>query len=164
VPDENQAENLLMPLHVFRFRVEFIEESLSGSSSGKPISLCSGAFSDCTGLEATMEPKAIKQGGQNYGVVQRAGPVSFATVILKRGMTTTRDLWRWYDLVAQGAYAHRMSVLVTLMNIAGADVLTWKLAKAMPIKFKAADFSSRSTDIGIEELHLVHEGLYLVKP
>lgn len=32
----------------------------------------------------------------------------------------------------------------------------------MPIKFKAADLNARGTEIGIEELHLAHEGLSLM--
>jgi hypothetical protein len=31
----------------------------------------------------------------------------------------------------------------------------------MPVKFKAADLNAKGTDIGIEELHLAHEGLRL---
>ncbi len=50
-----------------------------------------------------MEPKVIKAGGANYGAAQRVGPVSFATVVLKRGMTSTRDLWNWFANVAGGA-------------------------------------------------------------
>jgi len=49
-----------------------------------------------------MEVKVIKEGGRNYGVIQRSGLVTFATVVLKRGMTTTRDLYKWFELVAMG--------------------------------------------------------------
>ena len=160
--DENISENRLAPLHVFRFEVTFSRDTLSGGSSGSPVPLCSGAFAECTGLEATMEPKVIKAGGQNYGPAQRAGQVSFATVILKRGMTTTRDLWRWFQLVAGGAYAYRLAAEITMQDQAGKPVLTWKLARALAIKFKAADLNARGTEIGVEELHLAHEGLSLV--
>ena len=42
-------------------------------------------------------------------------------------------------------------------------MLAWKLAQAMPIKFKAADLNGKGTDVAIEELHLAHEGLSLLK-
>ena len=32
----------------------------------------------------------------------------------------------------------------------------------MPVKFKAADLNAKGSEIGIEELHLAHEGLVLV--
>jgi phage tail-like protein len=90
------------------------------------------------------------------------GQVSFATVILKRGITTTRDLWNWFQLVAGGAYAYRLSAEIRMQNQNGDPVLTWKLARALPIKFKSADLNARGTEVGIEELHLAHEGLSLV--
>ena len=147
----------LQPLHAFRFRVRFTR---SGGEGGQE-DVCGGAFAECTGLESSMEPKAIKAGGMNYGVVQRAGPVNFATVVLKRGMTKTPDLFRWYQLVAGGAYAWRLSAELVVLDTAGEPALTWGLDHCLPVKFKAADLNARGTEIGIEELHLAHEGLRL---
>ncbi|HEX4949760.1 MAG TPA: phage tail protein [Blastocatellia bacterium] len=153
-------DNLLYPLHVFNFEVEFHQESLDGTVQTPLVPICSGAFAECTGLEATMEPKVIKEGGNNYGAVQRAGPVTFATVILKRGMTTTKHLWQWFELVnARGAYAHRLQVIIIVKDNAGKPVFRWQLSRALPIKFKTADLNARGTEVGIEELHLAHEGL-----
>jgi phage tail-like protein len=152
------TENTLAPLHVFRFQVDFREESL-GATGGDDVPGCSGAFSECSGLEATMEPKVIKEGGRNYGAAQRAGPVSFSNVVLKRGMTTTRDLWTWFELVSRGAYAYRLAAVITMLDIGGSPVLRWQLEKALAVKFKAADLSAQATEVGIEELHLAHEGL-----
>ena len=155
-------ENALAPLQVFNFQVDFYQDPLdSDQDSDETVAVCSGAFSECTGLEATMEPKVIKEGGRNYGAAQRAGPVTFATVILKRGMTTTRDLWSWFEMVSGGAYAHRLSAYITMNDIAGLPVMTWKLTNVMPVKFKSADLNAKGTDVGIEELHLAHEGISL---
>ncbi len=159
MPEDNLPENLLAPFHVFRFRIEFKENSLGSGGGDAMVHLCSGAFAECTGLEATMEPKVIKEGGHNYGAHQRAGPVTFSTVILKRGMTATRDLWKWFELVSNGAYAYRLTCTVTMLGLDGQDLLSWQLEHALPIKFKAADLNARNTEVGIEELHLAHEGL-----
>jgi phage tail-like protein len=158
----NIAENLLPPLQVFRFKLSFSRASLPGASAdGGDEDICSGAFAECSGLEATMEPKVIKAGGANYGAAQRVGPVSFATVVLKRGMTSTRDLWNWFANVAGGASSHRLDVRIDMIDSAGEPVLAWVLERALPVKFKAADLNSRGGEIGIEELHLAHEGLRL---
>ncbi len=154
-------ENSLAPLHVFRFLIDFVEEPLGNQGGHSPVPLCSGAFAECTGLEATMEPKAIKEGGRNYGANQRAGPVTFSTVILKRGMTVTRDLWKWFEMVSNGAYAYRLTARITMLDLAGGRVLSWELSRCLPTKFKTADLNARNNEIGIEELHLVHEGLRL---
>jgi phage tail-like protein len=159
----SDKENGLAPFNVFRFQVDFSQATLPDGSGSGGLIVCSGAFSECTGLEATMEPFVIREGGQNYGSAQRAGRVTFGTVILKRGMTTTRHLWKWFDLVAGGAYAFRMEVKITMFDVEGKPALTWKLERAMPIKFKAADLNAMSSSVGIEELHLAHEGLKFVK-
>ena len=155
------------PFHTFRFHVHFTVDSVDGNGeddgAAKPI--YGGAFSECSGLEATMEPKVIKEGGRNYGAAQRAGPVTFATVILKRGLTTTRDMWTWFDLVtSQHAFAHRLAATINVYDQAGNAVIAWKLANALPIKFKGADLNARGTEVGVEELHLAHEGLTMAAP
>ncbi len=147
------------PLRGFRFQVDFKEQMLTNTTEGGEVLLCSGAFAECTGLEATMVPKVIKEGGRNWGVVQRSGPVNFGTVVLKRGLTQTDDLWAWFNLVGEGAYAQRLNVTVTLFDQAGNGVFTWTLLKAIPTKFKAPDLNAKNNEVAIEELHLVHEGM-----
>jgi len=49
-----------IPLHVFRFQVDFFTDSLTDDGSHEQFQVCSGAFAECTGLEATMEAKVIK--------------------------------------------------------------------------------------------------------
>jgi phage tail-like protein len=157
------------PLPTFNFHVD---ASLPGVNSGKPV--CLGAFAEVSGLEATMEPKVIKVGGRNYGPIQRAGPVSFATVVLRRGVSEkARDLWAWWALFSGGdgaatvgsVAANRTNVTVSMIRPKKSDtgereaVLTWTLENAMPVKFKAGDLNARGTEVAIEELHLVHEGL-----
>ena len=149
------------PLHVFRFHVSFKSQPLR-KEPGADVALCQGAFSEVTGLEATMEPKVIKVGGSNYGAVQRAGPVTFGTVVLKRGMSETRDLWDWFQKVAAGGYASRMQVEIEMRDPADRPAVRWQLRSALPVKFKAADLNAKGSEIGIEELHLAHEGLVLV--
>jgi len=150
----------LVPLHVFRFKVDFKSDTVGMGGPGGPVAICTGAFAECTGLEATMEPKTIKEGGTNYGVAQRAGPITFATVVLKRGISTNRDLWQMvFDVVAAGKFAPRLQVTITVMDMANKPAIAWQLDRAMPIKFKFADLNAKGTEVGIEELHLVHEGL-----
>ncbi len=154
----------MSPRHVFRFRVSFTENSLSPGSASAGVPLCKGAFSEVTGLDATMEPKVIKEGGRNYGAAQRAGQVSFSTVILKRGVASSRDLWRWFELVQGGAYAYRLDVVIALDDAGGNEILAWKLLRALPVKFKMADLNAARSEIAVEELHLAHEGLVLERP
>ena len=146
------------PIHLFRFHVEFRREE------DDDVKIAKGAFSECTGLEATMEAKVIKAGGANYGAYQRAGRVTFATVILKRGITNSRDLWKWFSHVnEQGKFAYRLDVKILVfdevLDVSRDPYMTIELFRALPVKFKSGDLNARATEVGIEELHLAHEGL-----
>ena len=152
------------PLHVFRFQVEFRPDNLLGSAGGDVLDVCHGAFAECTGLEATMEAKVIKEGGRNYGAGIRAGVTTFATVVLKRGISTNTQLWSMYNKFATGLFAPRLQVTINVFDLDGAAVRAWQLQRAMPVKFKFADLNARGAEVGIEELHLSHEGLFAVAP
>jgi phage tail-like protein len=158
------ASASLTPLHAFRFQVDFFTDSLSGDGGHEQFPVCSGAFAECTGLEATMEAKVIKEGGRNYGAAQRAGGTTFATVVLKRGISNNQNLYQIFNSVSTGTFAPRMQVTINLFDNDGSAVLAWQLNKAMPIKYKFADLNAKNGEVGIEELHLVHEGLWAVTP
>lgn len=158
------ASATLIPLHVFRFQVDFFTDSLSDDASHDQFQVCSGSFAECTGLEATMEPKVIKEGGRNYGAAQRAGQTTFATVVLKRGISANRNLFQIFNSVGTGTFAPRMQVTINVFDLDGSAAMAWQLDRAMPVKYKFSDLNSKNGEIGIEELHLVHEGLWSVTP
>ncbi len=141
--------------HFLRFRVDVAGVLLPEGQSGS----VQRAFAACTGLEATMEPKTIKEGGRNYGAAQRAGGVNFATVVLKRGVSDDRGMWQIFNAATSGQYAPRLQVTITLLDGNLAGIMSWQLNQAMPVKFKFADLNAKGAEVGIEELHFVHEGL-----
>lgn len=157
------------PFGAFAFYVDFSWRDGTGTTPMDGIDpAISGGFSEVTGLEATMEAKAIKEGGRNYGVRQRAGQVTFATVVLKRGLMRSDHLWRWWALWAGADGAQdgnwggrtRCNVTIALLHN-GQPVMGWRLQNAMPVKFRVGDLNARGTEVAIEELHLVHEGLHM---
>ncbi|MCJ2186491.1 phage tail protein [Novosphingobium beihaiensis] len=168
----------------FAFHLQFVPNEAGFAPAQGLSEEILGAFSDVSGLEATMEHKAVNQGGDNYGSRMLAGRVSFATVTLKRGIARSQSLWRWWSMFAgadmrddaKPIRANRCDVLIGLIAPRGrsasdeeADtpperraVIGWKLENAMPVKFRVGDLSAKGGEIAIEELHLVHEGLHMV--
>jgi len=144
----------------FRFQVSLTGSDLPGGLGPGP--LCSGSFSDATGVEATMTPRAIREGGRNFGQVQRPGPTAFSTMSLKRGVTSRQDLWTWFEMVTNGErFGRLLNGKVDVFS--GPDVaFTWTLVNVLPVKFKAPDLSATSTQVAIEELQLAYEQLSLV--
>lgn len=163
----------------FAFYVQFASAStLWTSGPTNPEML--GAFSEISGIEATMEHKVIREGGFNYGSRMRVGPVNFGTVILKRGIARSQALWRWWakftgaDNFADGYPDLRSDVLIGLLTGEHVErpasdtdpparkiATGWMLKNAMPVKFRVGDLNAKGSDVAIEELHLVHEGLHV---
>jgi phage tail-like protein len=148
------------PFVAFRFQVSITGSDLPAGLGPTP--LCGGAFSEATGLEATMTPRTIREGGRNFGQIQRPGPTAFGTVSLKRGVTSQQDLWTWFNLVTnQEGFGRQLNGKIEIWS--GTDVaFTWTLTKVLPVKFKAPDLSATATQVAIEELQLAFEHLQLV--
>ncbi len=133
--------------------------------------LCQGLFSEVSGLELTMEPKVISEGGRNWGEIQRVGTTKFSPIVLKRGITQHNDLWSWFDTVSRGNnYGYRMQGEIVVYGPGLDDskeripAITWKLGGVLPTKFKGADLSSTAAQVAIEEVHLAIESLTIERP
>jgi phage tail-like protein len=148
------------PFAAFRFQVSLTGSNLPAGLGPAP--LCGGAFSEATGLEATMTPRTIREGGRNFGQIQRPGPTAFGTVSLKRGVTSQQDLWTWFNLITnQEGFGRTLNGKIDIYS--GTSVaFTWTLSNVLPVKFKAPDLSATATQVAIEELQLAFEHLQLV--
>ena len=73
-------ETVTYPFTAFNFAVEI------SITDGSPL-VCHAAFSECDGLEMTLEPKTIREGGNNGRQIRLTGPVAYGQLTLKRGMT-----------------------------------------------------------------------------
>jgi phage tail-like protein len=147
-------ETIHYPFTAFNFAVEI---DVPGVSS----QVCSAAFSDCDGLEMTMDVKTIREGGNNGEQIRLTGPLSFGTLTLKRGMTANFELWKWF------------STMLTRPNLrADADVILFaadgiterarfRLKSCLPIKLKAPALNAKDGAVAIEELQLAYESLSL---
>ena len=143
----------------FRFRVTLFD-SVNVSQE-----ICQGAFSEVSGLEASMTPKTHKEGGRNWGEVQLSGPTTFPPVILKRGITNIEHLWTWFEITTHSAnYGLRYSGMIDVFYPSGQPAFRWNLVNVLPTKFKGPDLSATANQVAVEELHLVHEGLTLDRP
>ena len=122
--------------------------------------LCKATFSECEGLEMTMEPKTFHQGGQNNQQVHLAGKVSYGQLTLKRGMSQDFGLWRWFSEVMKTTQREiRGQGLVVMLSSARNEQITFKLKDCLPIKLRAPALNAQSGGIAIEEMQLVYSAL-----
>jgi phage tail-like protein len=66
--------------------------------------------------------------------------------------------------VGTGPSTYRLNATISLLDRDDREQWRWQLSQALPIKFKSADLDARSNEVGIEELHISHQGLSLLPP
>jgi phage tail-like protein len=142
----------------FRFVVRL--ELDNPKQFGLPQLLCNAAFQEVDGLEMSVEPKTVREGGNNLQQINLVGPVSYSNMTLKRGMTSTLDLWNWFSVAAgsgdgkgRGARARGM---VTMRDAAGNDVVHFKVSGCLPVSIKAPALNAVDGLLAIEEMQIAY--------
>jgi phage tail-like protein len=155
-PKTDQQDQEARPFNAFRFALEVKVENVSSK-------VCAGSFSEIDGLEMTIEPKTIREGGRNNGPVQLSGAITYGQVTLKRGMTENFDLWKWFERVTtDGSRGLRADAEIVVFAPDGStEQARFILTRAMPVKLKAPSLNAREGTIAIEEMQLVYETLAL---
>ncbi len=152
------TDAVVSPYTAFRFEVELTLDSLVSGISGV---VCKGAFSDCDGLEMTMEPKAVREGGNNQEQIHLMGPISYGQLTLKRGMTDTLDLWKWFAAAGRTGRTSTAQGKIMLWDTSGTPRLTFTLKDCLPIKLRGPAFNAKDGPLAIEEMQLVYARLDL---
>lgn len=142
------------PFTAFNFSIE-----INRGTDGKP--LVSAAFSECDGLEMTMEVKTIREGGANDRQIRLNGPVAYGQLTLKRGMTADFDLWTWFvDSLANPRLRANADV-VLLAEDGTTERARFRLERCLPVKMKAPALNGKDGQIAIEELQIAYERLVI---
>ena len=144
------------PFTTFNFLVEIQVDGVSDN-------ICGAGFSECDGLEMSIAPKTIREGGRNSGPVHMIGPVSYAQLTLKRGMTNNFDLWRWFERVAnpgQGGLRATAQVIM-LAGDGSTEQARFTLTGCLPVKMKAPALNAATGLLAIEEMQIAYQTLIL---
>ena len=125
-------------------------------------SLTVGGFTEVSGLQVETEVEDYREGGLNSYVHKLAGPTRYPTnLILKHGLTDHESLWKWHQEVV-GGVIKRKKVSVLLRDSAGKEKWRWDFNGAYPVKWVGPELRSNSTDVAVETVELVHQGM--IKP
>jgi len=143
------------PFTAFNFAVE-----INRDDEGAP--LVNAAFSECDGLEMSMDVKTIREGGSNDRQIRLNGPVSYGQVTLKRGMTASFDLWTWFQDSVNDPRLRADAEVVLLAADGSTERARFQLARCLPIKIKGPAMNAKDGQIAIEELQIAYETLSFV--
>jgi phage tail-like protein len=150
------------PMSVFNFYLTLIDSSnLLGTLISAALNYAVAGFTECTGLEATMEVMAYKEGGVNDYVRKFPTRASFGNITLKRGVISLSDeLWSWHQDFVQGS-GKRKDGLIVLMDESRTPSKVWKFKRGIPLKWVGPSFNATQSNAAIESLEIAHEGLLL---
>ena len=112
-------------------------------------------FESVSGLNANIEVTEYQEGGENAFTHKLLGPARFSNVTLRRGTSSSSDLWDWIDKCIKGQIERKGGSITALARDSDTPVCTWTFFEAFPCAYRGPDFNSRQgVDLAIEELEL----------
>jgi phage tail-like protein len=142
----------------------YLELTLNGS-----IEPVDAVFMECKGFKRTQEIVEIcevtyqswGQANAKYGRSVRTklpGNVKSGNLVLRRGMSRSTSLWKWFEDVEKGNWANqRRDGSITIYDQAGQAQARFDFAGAWPTSYTISDLSAKSTDFEIEEMEMAIE-------
>lgn len=117
-----------------------------------------GAFHEVSGLDSTIDVVEHREGGRNTTPLKLAGQTKHANIVLRWGMTIDDELYQWHKTVVDGTVDRRNGSVV-LLDRRGSEVARWNFQRAWPSKYTGPSLSAEASDVAIESVEIVHEGL-----
>ena len=139
------------PFPTFKFHVEVGD-------------ITEAAFTECSGLEMSTDVFEYIEGGLNEYVHKLPVRTKVSNVTLKRGFTTSNELYDWYremeNALRQGkSFSFRQVTITLRTTVNQEDVMRWTLDKAFPVKWAGPAFKADETAVAIETLEFAHHGI-----
>lgn len=121
--------------------------------------LTEGSFAEASGLEVRVASIRYREGGAGGTIRQVPGPVEYGDVVLRYGLTSSRQLWDWMMTVVTGN-VERKNVSILMLDSDGVtEVVRWNLINAWPSEWRGAPLDALNKEVAIESLTLVFESL-----
>jgi phage tail-like protein len=141
------------PLVAFKFGLE-IEGKLSGF------------FTNVGGIGSETEVIAQKINNPDSGenmIQQIPGRLTWTPITLKRGVTSSIDIWEWRQQVVDGDIeGARTNCSIVAYSQDNEEIARWNLENAWPSKVIGPEMDSGSTTYMMEDVTIVHEGVIRV--
>lgn len=152
------------PLRGYNFIVTIVDSSSALMTALSTIgSVALGGFSECSGLESTLEVEEYQEGGNNGTVLKFPTRASTSPLRFKRGVGLGADLWLWHNGFVLGK-GKRRDGLVILQNDDHVPLKIWAFNRGIPTKYVGPSLNAMESQVAIEELEVAHEGLALISP
>jgi phage tail-like protein len=142
------------PLRNFRYRLEI--DSITQAN-----------FSEVAIGETTIDAVDYREGTDPPHVRKLSGLTKYGNITLKWGLivgANALDLYKWHTEISSGQVKDtRKKVVIVVQDEAGADAARFVVSDAWPIKYDPSDLNAKGSEVMIETLELVNEGIERVK-
>jgi phage tail-like protein len=118
-----------------------------------------GGFSECTGLEMSLDVQEFMEGGGNDTILKFPTRIKPATLTLKKGLTKRADLWNWFYGFVQGN-GRRRDGLIIVNDGQHNPHTAWGFRRGLPTKYSGPQLNAAQNQVAIESIEIQHEGLY----
>jgi phage tail-like protein len=119
-------------------------------------SIQQAAFAECSGLGSEIEVVEYREGGEGSPVRKVPGRVRYPNIVLKWGVTDSRELYNWHLQIINGTL-ERKNGSVILHDDQGQEKVRWNFSDAWPSKWEGPTLNARGNDVAIEALTLTCE-------
>ena len=116
-------------------------------------------FTECLGLGMRIEPVRYRESGAQSIVRALPGPVAYAEVILRYGLSDSLELWNWLKATSEGNVQRRNVTIVQLANDGAAQRVNWNLFDCWPCQWSGVAFDALGREAAIEEVRLAFDRL-----
>jgi phage tail-like protein len=144
----NSNSNRVDVTGAFRFKIE-IDGILEGS------------FNEVSGLQIETEFEEYSEGGLNEYIHRFPKKTKYPPLVFKRGILQSNELWLWYEGFNSGKIKRKSGAII-LNHYDGSVLGRWNFEEAYPIKWIGPQLSASKSDIAIETLEIIHNGIKAV--
>jgi phage tail-like protein len=115
-------------------------------------------FTDCSGFGSNVETIEYREGGDANQVRKLPGKASYPDILLKWGVTDSRELYDWHVSALTGQIQRKNGSII-LQDDIGQDKVRWNFFNAWPSKWEGSALSAKGNDAAIESLTVSCERL-----
>ncbi|MEL6778839.1 MAG: phage tail protein [Cyanobacteria bacterium J06597_16] len=162
-PPDFPAELLLASRFYFQ-----LELNISGGNEQ-----VDAVFLECQRLQRTQASIEIVEVGPTQWAKAKLGQLTTTkipgrsttdNIVLKRGMTDSMLLWKWFQAIEQGKWAENLATgSLIIFDQAGAEQARYNFKGAWPMRYSTSEAKAQSTDLAIEELEMAVESIERAK-
>ena len=116
-------------------------------------------FTECTGFGLNVQTIRYREAGENKIVRCIPGQCEYTDVMLRWGVTDSRDMWDWLKTVMDGQVVRRDLSIIMLKPDRVTPAMQWELIACWPNRFTGVSFNAMANGAAIESLTLCYEEL-----